>query len=222
MATTEIELAQHVIAYFKGEGWEVYQEVPFLSWVADIVVTKDDLIGVVECKQSYGFAVLEQGERWLKYANCVWVATWTPNRRSGRKGFDFGKLVAKKFGMGVITINPRQDPVTGREAVEPETRQSVLTGLKELLRPEHQGGYAKAGSREGARFTKFAATCKALKELVAATPGLTLKEAVSKIKHHYASNSSAVSSLRHWIEKGKVKGVKFDRFGRYSVLVPIP
>lgn len=219
---TEVELANHIIEYLKQEGWEVYQEVPFCSWVADIVATKGDLLGVVECKQSYGFAVLEQAERWLKYANFVWVATWTPRR--GAKGVDFGRKVAKKFGIGVLTVNPRSEPIKCRQAVEPDLRHEIDTGkhkdLRALLRPEHQKGYAKAGSREGGRFTQFAATCKDLRELVEKQPGLQLKEAVLRIKHHYSSNSSAVSSLRHWIEKGKVKGIRLERKYRYSVLVP--
>lgn len=219
---TEIELAKHVIEYLKQDGWEVYQEVPFSSWVADIVVTKGDVLGVIECKQSYGFAVLEQAERWLKYANCVWVATWTPRR--GSKGTDFGRKVAQKFGIGVLTVNPRRDPILCREAVAPEVRTEVENGrykdLKALLRPEHQQGYAEAGSREGGRFTQFAETCKALRELVEAHPGLQLKDAVRQIKHHYASTSSAVGSLRHWIEKGKVKGVRFEKKWRHAVLIP--
>lgn len=220
---TEVELAAHIIAHFQHEGWEVYQEVPFRGWVADIVVTKGDLTGVIECKQSYNFVVLEQAERWLEYANQVWVATWTP-RRGSSKGVHFGRKVAKKFGIGVVTVNPRAEEIRCRETVVPETRPNVNTylnqSLRSLLRPEHQNGYAKAGSNEGKRFTAFAATCKALRELVEAKPGLQLRDAVAQIKHHYSSNASAVSSLRHWIEKGKVKGIKLERQWRHSVLMP--
>lgn len=220
---TEVELASHIIAHFKREGWEVYQEVPFYAWVADIVVTKGELVGVIECKQSYNFVVLEQAERWLKYAHQVWVATWTP-RRGSSKGVHFGHKVAKMFGIGVVTVNPRADEIRCREAVTPATRLDISEyqgqTLNQVLRPEHQNGYAKAGSNEGKRFTPFAATCKALRELVEAKPGLQLRDAVAQIKHHYSSNASAVSSLRHWIEKGKVKGIKLERQWRYAVLMP--
>lgn len=54
-------------------------------------------------------------------------------------------------------------------------------------------------------------TCYQLSKVVQEEPGLTLREALAKFKHHYATTASACANLPEWIEKGKVPGVRLDR-----------
>lgn len=50
-----------------------------------------------------------------------------------------------------------------------------------------------------------------LERVVRAEPGLTLKQAIDKITHHYSSDRAAASSLVHWIVGGKIAGVSVRR-----------
>lgn len=214
----EVELAGHVIAWLQDQNWTVYQEVEFRGSVADIVATQGQLITVVEAKRSYGFAVLEQAVHWLRFANYVWVSVWDLRRRRGRRhrGADFGRMVAEKFGIGVLNVEP--DGVT-REAVSPEFRRKLARSpiLRDALREEHRTA-AQAGTNRGGRYTPFRATCDALKSVVLESPGIQLKDAIGQIEHHYMSPKSARSSLVHWIQKGKVRGVRLERDGRRLLL----
>lgn len=79
------------------------------------------------------------------------------------------------------------------------------------LKPEHKT-HAKAGAiGAGGRWTPFRDTCEQLARLVREQPGLTVKQAVDQIKHHYSTPSTARSSLTAWIADGKVPGVEMRR-----------
>lgn len=214
----ETELAKHVIAYMHDEQWETYQEVEFRGQIADIVVTKGRLIGVVECKRALGFPVLEQAHRWLPFTNFVWAAVW----RSGRSRLGFGREVAKLFGIGITTVHRSSPELNRREELAPAFRRKLAMAplLRDVLRPEHKVGFAAAGSNRGNRFTPWANTCRELLRLVQEKPGIELREAIAAIRHHYSSTASARGSLIHWIEKSRVRGVRMERDGKRLKLFP--
>jgi hypothetical protein len=58
----EAELATHVISWLREEGWVVHQEVeiPGGYRTADIVAEKDGKIWIIECKNTFTEAVLDQ------------------------------------------------------------------------------------------------------------------------------------------------------------------
>ena len=69
----------------------------------------------------------------------------------------------------------------------------------------------------------FVETCEQLARVVLAEPGITIRAAVEKIEHHYRNNKSAATSLLHWIESGKVEGVKLQRsHGTHGALTLVP
>ena len=213
---SESELAEKVIAWFRNNQWTVYQEVPLGSGAADIVVTRDRIVGVVECKQSLGLDVLAQAHDWIGKANFIWCATWQPPR-----GSRFGKTVAAKFGLGVIEVGHTtycEDAVYQKLA--PEFMRRIDDRLLKALRPEMMdGSYAKAGTKNGGRFTPFRETCEGLLTVVRDNPGIELKPAIKLLKkHHYCSDSAARVNLRNMIEKGVVRDVMMKMEGKKITL----
>lgn len=203
---TEAELAKLVIEWFRADGWDVFQEVPFAGIAADIVVTRGPLIGVVECKKYLNFDVLEQCDRWLPHANFVWAATWCAKRGNSW----YANKVCRYSGFGLIqSYDNNIDSV--KQKVDPEFRRKTSGELKDKLRPEMMSGkYGEAGSNRAGRYTPFKETCEQLCRIVSGSPGIELKPAIDLIKkHHYASNAAARANLRKYIEKGIVKDLTY-------------
>jgi hypothetical protein len=86
--------------------------------------------------------------------------------------------------------------------------------LAAKLRPEHKTACA-AGSPTGGHWSAWRQTCAQLAAVVAAEPGITLRLALGpdKMRHHYASNSSARSSLLRDITAGHLPGVRIGEGG---------
>lgn len=208
---TEKELAGHVVRYFQGLHWEVYQEVQLHqgSRIADLVLVQGKRVGIVECKQSFGLPVLEQAFEWRGYAHFIWVATWYTGRERGR----LLHRILRDYGIGHLTLTKRYPESSfPSEDVKPQLmrRPSRVDELLEKLAPEHKSTVT-AGGNKGGHWTPFRQTCHTLSQVVQEHPGLTLREALAKFKHHYASTASACSNLPEWIEKGRVPGVRLDR-----------
>lgn len=205
---SEVDLAVRVISWLEADGWDVYQEVDG----ADIVAVRHSVLWVIECKIILGFPVLEQAMHWRTRAHSVLVAT-APRRTS--------RNVVKSFcsyaGIGWIEVPTSR---TVNILVRPEfNRKAKTERLSKLLRPEHKT-YAAAGSPTGRAWTPFKETCRDLLRFVRKSPGVSMKEALSSIKHHYNSGSSAVRSLSKMIDKGVVPGIRQERQGRSIFLFP--
>ena len=221
----ESELARYVIEYLVHNNCEVYQEVPFRGRSADIVYTKgDSFIGVVETKKNINLDVLEQCTGWFGYANSVYAAAWQPKNSATR----FGATVARKFGIGIIYVEPNLFPDHNSNVdcvntrVSPEFVRKIDPGLRTVLRPEMMTGeYGKAGTNNGGRFTPFKQTTEALLRVVRTCPGITLKDAISQIKTHYASDAAARVNIKKYIEKGIIKGLTLSIDGGKLVLNPL-
>ena len=207
---TEADLCRYVVRYFQDQHWDVYQEVQLRQGgpIADLVVTQRKLVGIVECKQSLGLPVLEQAFGWKPYAHLVWVATWKNGNRS-----QLAWNIMKDYGLGYITqyrTNPDSNYADERFAPRLLRLPPNLELLTQKLKPEHKTTVA-AGSNRGGYLTPFKMTCWELSRIVEEQPGITLREALGKFKHHYASTRSAMCNLPQWIAKGKVSGVRLDR-----------
>ncbi len=215
----ESELAAFIIESLKADGCDVYQEVPFNGNYADIVWTRGPVIGVVETKKNLGLDVLEQCCDWLHYANVVYAGVWAPRRSQTR----FGQRVAGKFGIGVLTVKHTSYNEGVTKIVNAEFRRSIIPGLRNALKPEHQTGeYGAAGTRGGGRFTPFKDTCEQLYRVVVDKPGIELKDAIRLItKHHYASDAAARVNLKDYIEDGVVKNIRHELDNRKFKLYPV-
>lgn len=210
MSRSESDFAALVVAWLRSQGWGVYEEVEHRMTRADIVAVKGPLLHVVECKLAFGFPVLQQARRWLGRANLVSVATPATSRQ--------GKLcedVCAWLGIGWL-VDYYSDVA---ERVAPKLWRRTDPGLHKILRPEHQA-YARAGSN-GGYFSAWRATTERLKDLVAQEPGLTMREIVDKLPHHYATAKSARSVLLRDIEIGRITGLRIDKTWGTARLFPV-
>lgn len=206
---TETELAKWTIAWLENMEWDVYQEVTHGQGLprADIVAKRGTIIWVIETKLSFGLSVLQQAHYWRAHTHMVSVATWLHVK-------DFGKGIAKHLGVGIIS--PCRERTT--EIIRPALNRNPLKLPK--LHPEHKV-FAEAGSN-GSWYTPFQRTSRIVAETVKNYPGLTMKELVSQVDHHYASAASARQSLKTWIEAGKISGVEAYRDGKTLRCRPVP
>lgn len=207
---SETELARHIVAFLTEHGWEVYAEVQLVDrgGVADIVATQGRLVWIIECKTSFGLAVIEQAARWRGRANFISVAV--PGSRSG-----FGTEVLRAFGIGMLTVGYEG----AQEWLAPRlNRRAATERLRKALVPE-QKTYVEPGTNSGRRWSPWARTRDAVETYVATHPGVTMKEMLQKVETHYGSTSTARSCLYAWIRAGKFK-VYLDENYRPARLYP--
>lgn len=199
---SEQELAEVVCRWLENQRWEVFSEVTLGGPRADIVARQGPLVWVIETKLSFGLDVLGQANHWTRYANYVSCACpW------GRgKGFaeDFAKLI----GVGSLRVGHDGGIFEG---VHPRFRRRIDEKLKETLRPEHKT-FAKSGSLGGGYWTPFQQTVKNIQETMGIHPeGITIKDLMNRVNHHYGSTSTARNVMLKWIDAGYVKGVTLDK-----------
>jgi hypothetical protein len=212
---SEADLAAETAKHFEERGWTCHYEVqlspelrPSYPQVgdgrADIVVTNDKHIGVIECKLGLGLEVFSQARRWFGLANCIWIAIregeMTDARREGiaicRDWYKAGLVELTSRGMNELCL--------------PAVRTVDSTALYDSLRPEHRT-HARPGTNRGGQFTEWRGTAEALAAYVAVVSGCKLSEAVREIKHHYHSDSVAETFLEKAIRKGEIHGVFWGR-----------
>jgi len=211
---SEEQLAEIIVDWLKENGWEVYQEVQIRSYdsIADIVAIKDEKIWVIETKLNFGFKVLAQADGWKKLAH--YISIGIPYNCTN----PFREKIAKLLDIGVLAVTYRErynhtlkKTINHEiiESVKPTAYENPYMYLKKGLN-EHQKTFAKAGNNGGQRYTPFKNTIRLLQELVAQEKRILLKDAITKIKHHYSSDASARNSLRKWILDGQVKNIRLD------------
>lgn len=216
---SEADLAAAAVQYFRDLGWETYEEVSFGGGGArpDLVAVHHEptIVHVVEAKRTMGFSVLEQAYRWLAYANLVTVLT--PCGRRG--GAPMARRVCESYGIGWarptgeagLSFEPR--PAFHRRAPR---RDALLRRLA----PEQRDGSFPAGSAGGGYHTPFRQTCKAVRAIVTEVAGISTKELVARLDHHYASDATARYSLVKWGRLGVIQGVKLIKEGRKMAWYP--
>lgn len=206
---TESTIAALVVAWLEAAGHDVYQEVTVIGGVADIVtLAPDGDVWIVETKMGWSLDLLEQCCERRHCANRVFAAiqsTKTDHR-----------AIFSELGIGVLSVDAR-GPVRGLHGdtgyVRVRSNATHLDGVHvEKTRTALCAGHkthAKAGAPSAAgRFTTFRGTTEALTAHVASNPdGVSLKDAVASIKHHYSSPSGARANLAEHIRAGRIPGV---------------
>jgi len=222
--TSEEQLAAAVVAWLQDLKWTVYQEVQVARGdpIADIVAVQGRLVWVVECKTTLSIALMAQAAKWRIYAHYVSVAVPIPVRRPGgrrirpNRGRAFAENILRDHGIGLIDIT-HGEPF---ETIPPQlNRKPWVKQLRESLNERHLS-YAPAGNAEGRRWTPFQETCDQIRREVRNTPGITLKELMGRITHHYSSSATARSCIAKWVQAGVIRGVRCERDGRIIRLYP--
>ena len=204
---TEADLARAVVSELQIQGYDTYEEVGRGNR-ADVVGLRGSLLVVVECKVSMGLAVLDQCCNWFGKAHLIVAAT----------GYARPNLAAERFmrheGIGHWKVGLDYNSATSvDEKIKPRLwRKAATAELRKLCVPETRSGgeFAKAGTNGGGYFSPFRKTAGELAIVAKENAGITLKDALSLVKHHYASNSSAMSCLPGLIRQGVVKGVRVE------------
>lgn len=218
---TEAQMAARVVRWLEDDGWSVYQEVePIGLWGpgrADIVAVNGWRTRVVECKRALSFELLAQAQAWIQYAH--WVDIAVPAIKASAEQ-SAGRNVAYKcagmLGLGVLRVKSLHGIEEG--VVSPVDRigedppaGEPRPGLLDLLRPEHKT-HAKAGEPGGGQWTRFKQTAAALRDFAANSPGETLRTALHRVEHHYASVRNALMSIERLGDESR----KFGFEMRYS------
>lgn len=212
----EVELAAILVNYLRSDGWRVYQEVSVHGYgeAADIVAVKGKLSMIIEAKTSFSFNVLDQALRWSGWSH--FIAVMVP----GASPIQI--RVADAFGIGIFGIetwtSPNQEPrireITHGSFFRP--KKNLQSKLLDSLCDANENG-ALAGSHGVSRSTPFSRTCERLVETVKLNPGLSVREALEKTRHHYSSIKTGTSSVSSLINSGVIRGIRLENGKLYPV-----
>lgn len=222
---SETELAAKVVAWLEKNGWTVYQEVQLRHSGprADIIATRpsptrpnaernDTDIWIIECKNSFSAQVVDQADSWKHAHKANYVSVAVP--------YSKGALCLTRYmetqGIGMLRVGVGGVFEATKSTWAPVAGRSILPKLM-----EGHKDYAKAGNAAGKFFTPFVATCQKVKAFVRANPGCEFNAMVDGIEHHYASKYGARASLRYWIQRSKIPGVRSSIQGRKTILFPV-
>lgn len=202
--SSEVELAGHVVAWLRGRGWTVHQEVEVGRGGprCDVVAVRGRQLWAIECKTGVGLAVLEQAHQWLPHAHRVSVAT----RRSRNA---FAVRVLRDYGIGWLAVS---GPGRVRPVVAPAERRAVSERLARSLADE-QRTFAPAGNARARFWSPWKATVAEVQAWSAANPSALFSDLVRSVRHHYRTAATARSCLRRHIEDGLIPGVRIERDG---------
>lgn len=211
---TEMQLAEAVVAWLEDLKWEVYQEIQihYGGEIADIVAVQGPVVWVIETKKTFSLNLIGQCDRWTRYAHYVSAAI--PVRKFSVGG-NFGYTVCEKFGIGLMEVPEPDGWSRINELLKPKLRRTAMAKeITSCLTEEHKT-FAKAGNPDGRRLTPFQITCQRVAKKVKANPGISLKDLIEGLDHHYASSQSARSSISTWVQAGMIEGIKVERDGRF-------
>lgn len=222
----EAILASRVVDWLRGQHWDVWQEVS-APWagqypVADIMARNGKTIWAVECKMSRSLALLDQAIWWSAFVDFVSVAVPVIKLRPGCHpratpawnhiihDYGIGELVVDKHGNVSSEIAPNKHRNKGRPSLE--QFHTLLDAMPQ--------NYGTAGAKETPRWSPFAETRDRLMRIVAEKPGISFRDALADLQHHYSSDATARSSLLKWIRVGSIK-LRIQYEGRRILLYPI-
>lgn len=204
---SESQLVEAARDWLRADGWDCYFEVaPWGSGAAraDIVATRGPLLAVVECKLTLSIGLLEQCRGWNRFAHITWAAVPWCDPSSLQED------VCELVGCGLVGF--------GRfERGGSVLRVPTLRRRVDHARIRRHLGEAQAATQPGSSSfsTPFTATCTRLRTIVREQGGrIAVKEAISKLDHHYSSPACARSSLISRAEAGVVDGVRVVREGK--------
>lgn len=211
----ETDLAEKVVQWLRGDEWEVYQEVLCGGPVADIVAVKGRISWIVEVKTRFSLDLVAQADDWVRSGSARFVSIACPgpsDPHSRRAGLIQRFLQERKIGMLHVGRFCRQ--VIAPSFIRRGKRNR--RDIREHLYADQKSSIA--GSTSGGHWTPWKRTCQAAREHISANPGCTIKEVVTALDHHYATDRSARVCLLSQIRDGTFDGIETKRDGRKLTL----
>lgn len=204
---TESDVAEVVKTYLVAARHEVYCEVALDVGRIDIVAVSRGILTSVEVKRRLSLDVLGQAAHRARYFHRSVAAFPMPRNR----GYAPLVLQAMHRATGIGIWEVKENSV--RELFAPRfCRRPCCDGILESLCEQQQ--HQPAGVAKGF-WSPFKDTKRALIGFVRSNPGCSLKEAMGKVKHHYASHSSAYNSMAQWIRQGVITEIERRGKGLY-------
>jgi len=194
---SESEVASAVMAYLVDAGWDCYPEVQGSDGMhrADLVAIKGPVLWIIEVKLGASLSLLAQAEAWRGNANRISIATWRPTTY-------FVQRICRSFRIGVIRAwrDSWHEWMVREDLSAPLSRRAITQGLRDSLHPDMQR-YAPGGTTLSGYSSAWKRTMDAAIIAIRANPGAGLRHIVEQIPHHYNGRSSAIASLRHWLNR---------------------
>ena len=198
---SETALAARVVSWLEVQHWDVYQEVPYLGDVADIVAVRSGLVWVVECKKTLSLAVMAQAARWQTHYRSLAV----PMGKNYNERHLAERICRGFLHVGILYVDEGDLSGIKEKVPAPLLRHHHKHAIElwAKLRPEHKT-FAHAGSNRGGRWTPYKQSIAEVKDYLKGrgNEGATLREIADAIKNgHWSSPASARTCLRHALEK---------------------
>lgn len=240
----ETDVARPVVEHFAEMGYEVYQEVKVESGgaIADIVAMLGRRAHIVEVKATLSLDVLAQALAWRSAAE--WVSVAVPQSAGGNaRGRALAFDIASSLGLGVLLVDCRYpaDPsvscrvspmlfrwpardcgllqYSATGSAPPTVRESLH--IRRWLTDEQRTFCAAGAPARVPRYTPWRATVNQLLNVVGEHPdGISMKEAVQQVKHHYGCDTTARAALSKWIRQGMIQGITRDGHGKLRRVTP--
>jgi hypothetical protein len=199
----ETDLARQAMKVLSDLGFDLYQEVPY-GGRADIVgVLAGRTVCVCEVKASLSFDVIAQAKRWHGVAHWVFVAIpWIKLVSDGRR---LARDICEQLGIGIIEIQEHSNKIVRYPRLERSARPE---GLLKVIKPEHKT-FAPAGSN-GKFWSPWRDSVSRLVRAVCTQPGMTLKELIEGVPHHWGTNASAKGCIARQIQSGIIKELRLE------------
>lgn len=195
----ESDVAGAAMEWLIELGFDCYPEVQLHSGGrrADIVGVDDRIVWAVEVKIGATLKLIEQAVGWVRHAHRVSIATW-------RYPSPMVQTICKSFGIGVLLCRKRYatdgEQWSVEEVLAPRlNRKAAGQYFRDALH-EDMKRYKPGGTAMDGFSSPWKRTMAAAKAYIKENPGCGLKDLTNGIKHHYQSNSSAISSLRKWLD----------------------
>jgi len=211
---SEVQMAEPLVKWLKmHKHWDVYQEVSFNGYTADIVVVDTlrpyDLYWVIECKRSMNLQLLGQCHNWIRHAHHVCAAVPEPWKTDWRVDAVVRQWCISS-GVGILHVpGPSSHHTDPYAYIKPRlNRNAVIDDWKKKYLSEEGRDYCKAGSPTGS-LTPFKRTVIRLIDEVNAhgLEGIEMAELVKNVNHHYGSTASAKRCLVDYIVRGIIPEV---------------
>ena len=191
----EAELAKHFIDYF-NDGYVVYEEVPAGGGIIDFVATDGTIQIGCEVKTSFNLKVMEQA--WRKKQTFHYTYICVPLKRD----YHFREMMMKQYGIGVLALDG-YNRIFERNRAD-LNRKATTVKLKEYMK------LSSAGSQSD-RVTAFGNTVMQIERYLKRNGESHIKDILKSIDFHYASASTARSSIRKWIKNGVITTIEWDK-----------
>ncbi|MFV0441169.1 MAG: DUF2161 family putative PD-(D/E)XK-type phosphodiesterase [Lachnospirales bacterium] len=122
--------------YFEKQGYKVNAEVKD----CDIVITKDDYIGVIEMKLALNITLVHQALQRLAITENVYMAVKKPKKNYFKERVKMIRL-AKRLNIGLIVVHPKQkfDDTSVEILYQPQDTKSKTTKNTEKILKEIKG-----------------------------------------------------------------------------------